>query len=218
MNFKLFLVFLISLNLHASSFKVGEGSQFVMKSGDQKIDLNIYVSESSFSNLGVEIHFGAGDLFITNMWQQFHFKIVDSGPLMITAGYIKTDQEAKSEIMTKELFQQNQGVEVQDFLFSKKEQIEKYHIADELVEVPAGSIMAKHYRKKSHGQVVDFWISDKVLPIGLVKLVSKSEKVKINNYSIELANLLKNVKPAIEPSQAIPLTQKTAKLLSKTKK
>jgi hypothetical protein len=168
--------------------------------------------------LGVEIHFGAGNLFITNMWQQFHFKIVDSGPLMITAGYIKTDQKSKSEIMTKELFQQNHGVEVQDFLFSKKEQIQQFHIADELVEIPAGSIMAKHYRKKSNGQVVDFWISEKVLPIGLVKLVSKSDKIQTNNYSIELASLLKNVKSAIEPSKAIPLTGKTAKLLSKSKK
>ena len=152
------------------------------------------------------------------MWQQFHFKIVDTGPLIITAGFIKTAKGAKTEIMTKELFQQNQGVEVQYFICSKKEQIQKYYIADELVEIPAGHIMAKHYRKKSNGQIIDFWISDKVLPIGLVKLVSKSEKVKTNNYSIELASLLKNVKATIDPRVAIPMTKETKKLLIRAKK
>jgi hypothetical protein len=220
MNFKLLIIAFIftSLNCAAGSFKKGDGSQFALMSEGQKVDLNIYVSESRFTNLAIEMHFGVGSIFVSNMWQQFHFQIIDKGPVAIKSGYIKTSKENPAEIMTKEFFQQNEGVQIQDFLFSKKEQIEKLFIGDELVEIPAGNIMEKHYRRISGGQTVDFWISDKVLPIGLVKLVSVSKEVKKNNYSIELASLLKNVKPTIIPSESIKLTDKTAELLRNIKK
>ena len=116
------------------------------------------------------------------------------------------------------VFKQNKGVQVEDFLFSKREDIEKFFVGNEQVEIPAGSIMTRHYRKTNNGQTVDFWIADKVGPISLVKLESKSKENKNANYKIELASLLRNVKPTIDPKQAIPLTEETAKVLSKTRK
>ena len=215
---KYFLIFIISFNVFALDFEPGEGSQFVMSTEGQKVDLSIYVTEKSSSGLGVEMHFGVGGMILTNMWQQFHFKLNGNAPLIIESGYIKTKPSAKAEIMTDDFFKQNDGgVQMQDFLFSKKSEIQKHFIGDEVVELPAGTIMAKHYQKKRDDQVVDFWISEKVGPISLVKLVSRSEKNKRNNYSIELASLLKNVKASINPKEAVKLTKDTAEILKKTK-
>jgi len=216
--FSLFLI-LFSFNIYALDFKPGTGSQFVMSTGGQKVDLSIYVTERNNTGLGVEMHFGAGGFMLTNMWQQFHFELNGNAPLVIKSGYIKTKPNKKPEIMTDGFFKNNDGgVQMQDFLFSKKSEIQRYFKGDEVVELPAGTITAKHYQKKRGDQVVDFWISDKVGPISLVKLVSKSEKNKNNNYSIELASLLKNVKASIDPKEAIPLTKDTAEILKKTKK
>lgn len=219
MRYLYLFIILLSFNIYALDFKPGEGSQFEMTSSGQKVDLSIYVTDKNENGLGVEMHFGAGGFLATNMWQQFRFELNGNAPLIIKSGYIKTSPTKKSEIMTDEFFKQNDsGVQMQDFLFSKKSEIQKYYIGDESVELPAGTIIAKHYQKKRADQIVDFWISEKVGPISLVKLVSKSEKNKNNNYSIELASLLKNVKASIDPKKAIPLTKDTADILKKTKK
>jgi len=216
---KYLLFFLFSFSAYALDFKPGEGSQFVMSTEGQKVDLSIYVTEKNATGLGVEMHFGAGGIMLTNMWQQFHFELNGDAPLVIKSGYIKTKPTNKPEIMTDDFFKQNDGgVQMQDFLFSNSSEIQKDYVGNESVELPAGTIMAKHYRKKRDDQIVDFWISDKVGPISLVKLVSKSEKNKRNNYSIELASLLRNVKASINPKEAVKLSKDTAEILEKTKK
>lgn len=218
MRFFIFIL-LISQSVFALDFKPGTGSQFVMSTEGQKVDLSIYITERNSDKISVEMHFGAGGIMLTNMWQQFQFKLENNLPLVVEAGYIKTKPDKKPEIMTDDFFKQNEnGVQMQDFLFSKKAEIEKYYLGDETVELPAGTIVAKHYQKKRGDQVVDFWISSQVGPISLVKLISKSEVNKHNNYTIELASLLRNVKASINPAQAIPLTKDTAEILKKSSK
>lgn len=204
----------------AESFQKGTGSQFVMTAkGQSKVDLNIYVSESSFTRLGIEYYFAVGNgLFKTQMWQQYIFKIVDNGPLNIEAGYIKTPELDKSETLTEEYFHTNKGVQVNDFIFSKRSEINKYKIGQETIEVPAGSLIATHYQKKNNGQTVDFWISDIVKPIGLVKLISRNPKISKQNYLIELKSLLKNVKSEIDPKKSVPLSKKGKELLASPSK
>ena len=150
-----------------------------------------------------------------NMWQQFQIEKSKQGHLKISKGFIKSGIHKKPEIMTKEQFQVNEGVQLQDFLFTKFVEIEKDYIGDEQLELPAGTLVAKHYRKVTGNQTVDYWISSEVLPIGLVKLISKSSKNSTNNYQIELNSMLRNVKPAIDPKKAIPMSNETSKLMSR---
>lgn len=210
------LLLLLSLNLHAEAFKQGTGSRYKMVSENgTTADLSIYISESSFTKLGVEYFFSTDGIIKSQMWQQFIFKIVDNGPLAIQAGYIKTSEFPKPEALTSEYLNVNNGVQVNDFIFAKKKELDKFKIKQELVEVPAGEIIATHYRKKRNGQVVDFWITDETKPIGLVKLISKNPKNPDHNYQLELLNLLKNVKPTITPKVAVPLTDKGKSILPK---
>lgn len=205
--------------LWALDFKPGSGSQFIMKTGGQSVDLSIYIADKKSDTLNVEMHFGVGGLMLTNMWQMFEFKLQNNAPLIISKGYIKTKLDNPPEIMTGDFFKQNDnGVQVQDFLFSSNEEIKNNFIGDEMVELPAGSVKAKHYQKKNNDQVVDFWIAETVGPISLVKLVSKSEKNQNNNYTIELSSLLQNVKPAINTNKAVPLTKDTAEILRTNRK
>jgi hypothetical protein len=47
----------------------------------------------------------------------------------------------------------------------------KTFVKEETVKVPAGSFKTKHYHDKTaEGDTVDFWVSENVMPIGLVKM------------------------------------------------
>ena len=131
------------------------------------------------------------------MWQQYQFKMKGNSPLEVIDGKILTSKFSKPQKMTNDVFSLNKGVGVDQFLFSDKSDIEKFKVGQGVIEVPAGKVQATHYRKKRDGQVVDFWISDQVKPIGLVKLISKSSQNPKQNYAIELKSLLVNVKPKI---------------------
>ncbi len=61
-------------------------------------------------------------------------------------------------------------------------------IGDESITVPAGTFECEHYRKKENGETVDFWISKKVSPYGVVKMNKSDasvvlEKVLTNETS-----------------------------------
>ena len=184
-----------------------------MTSQGQKVNLNIYVTAVADHQMSVEMHFGTGGLLGMNMFQQFQMNLKGSSSVQVQKGYVLTPSSNAPEVMKDYMFHQNRGVQMNDFLFNKKEDIDGAFIGDETIEVPAGSLIAKHYRKSNNGQIVDFWISDVVKPIGLVKLVSTSSKEKFNNYSIELSSLLKNVAAKIDPNKAIPMTKTTEEML-----
>lgn len=210
---KFLFLFFISFGVFAFEFKKGEGSEFVMTSQGQKVNLNIYVTAVADHQMSVEMHFGTGGLLGMNMFQQFQMNLKGSSSVQVQKGYVLTPSSNAPEVMKDYMFHQNRGVQMNDFLFNKKEDIDGAFIGDETIEVPAGSLIAKHYRKSNNGQIVDFWISDVVKPIGLVKLVSTSSKEKFNNYSIELSSLLKNVAAKIDPNKAIPMTKTTEEML-----
>lgn len=210
------LFFVLSINLHAGTkeYIVGAGSEFKF-TGDsgEKVALSIYITESSFTKLGVEYFMSSGGFMGVQAWQQFILGINDSG-LNMQEGYVLSAEMKAPEIMTKEFRENNQnGVQVEDFFFTKESDIEKFKIGVERIEVPAGSITSTHYRKKRADQTVDFWISDKAGAIGLVKLESKGGKTQ--NYKIELQSLITNVKPKIDPRIAVPLTEKGEKFITK---
>jgi hypothetical protein len=212
-----FLLLLFSLNLFAQyPFVVGTGSKFHLSMKDSPTaELAIYIAESSDQNIAVEYFFHAMNTFVeTKMWQQFHMKMGSNGAIDIHKGYVKTTSVDHPEILPKGFFAQKDGVQLNDFLFAKEEILNKFKVGDEKIEVPAGSVTASHYRKTNNGQTIDFWISNEAKPIGLVKLVSVHPKKAINNYSIELIGLMKNVKATINPKLAKPISKETQATLS----
>ncbi len=217
---KIFFPFLFFFFLPLASFSneytVGTGAQYKFF-GEQAVavDLSIYISESSFNKLGIEYFFLAGGFLGVASWQQYILSMSTSG-MNLQEGYIQSTDMKHPEKMNKEFLENNQdGVRLEDFLFFQGPQMEKYRLALETVEVPAGKILATHYRKKRDEQVVDFWIAEKVAPIGLVKLISSGIKDKNQNYKIELSSLLKNVKIKINPANATPLSEKGRMFLGK---
>jgi hypothetical protein len=221
MRLYLVLLVLITNNIFAGTkeYVIGSGSQFKFsseKGGD--VNLNIYITESSFSKLGIEYFFSSGGFLGVEAWQQYILGLKADG-LSLDEGYVQSPTMTKPEIMTKEFRENNEnGVKVEDFFFSKESEIEKYKVGIETVEVPAGSILCSHYQKKRAEQTVDFWISDKAGAIGLVKLVSKGLKDQTQNYTIELQSLLINVRAKINSKDAVPLTEKGRMFLGKKTK
>ena len=214
-KFKYFVaVFLICLT-QASSFKVGAGSKYRMTMQEgTSADVSIYITENKFGSLGVEYFISAGVLLPVQMWQQFILGMEPGSPIFVKAGYIKIPELKKPEKLTSAYLNVNDGVRVDDFLFSEPKELEKFRVGQEKVEVPAGSVMAIHYRKKRAGQTIDFWISDSAKPIALIKLTSKGKK-PTHNYTLELTELLKNVKRTINPNESVPLSEKGKAYLPK---
>ena len=215
------LIFLLTLPflIQAKDYTIGTGSEFKFnseKSGN--VNLSIYITESSFTRLGIEYFFSTTTSIIpVQLWQQFQLGLKDHG-ITLDGGYIQSDQMKKAETMSRDFLDNNpEGVNISDFFFSKQSDIDKYKIGIETQEVPAGSILATHYRKTHADQTVDFWISDKAGEIGLVKLQSKGKTNKDHDYTIELMSLLKNVKAKINPKEAVPLSEQGKALLSKEK-
>ena len=209
---------LFSINIYAGTkeYVVGTGSEFQLTAENEaKVTLSIYVTESSFTKLGIEYFFSTGGFLGVQAWQQYILGITSQG-LSLEEGYIQSPEMKNPEIMTKAFRENNEnGVQVEDFFFSKQADIDKYRIGIESIEVPAGTILSTHYQKKKDEQTVDFWIADKAGAIGLVKLISKGSKDKNHNYTIELISLLKNVKTKINPKNAVPLTEKGKMFLGK---
>ena len=210
-------LFFISSFLYAQTFEVGRGSEYTLNFQD-KINsrVSIYIASSSFSKLGIEYSFTVpGSLIPAQTWQQYHFSILDKGPLAIDKGFIQGHDMDYPEILTAEYFNVNDGVKVNDFLFSKQSEIDASLVGNERIEVPAGVSNTTHYRKSRGGQVVDFWISENTKPIALVKLISKNPKNPNQNYTMELISLLKGVKAKIEPKKAKSLSSKGKAYLAK---
>lgn len=208
---------IILLPINTLGFEVGAGSEFQMLSkGGERTHLSIYYVGVKETEIDVEFYFRSNSIFSTHVWQQFKMERT-YGAIKILSGHRKLGKKGPVELMEKKDLQINkgQGVELSSFLFSKSSEINKYFVGDEKIEVPAGSLMTKHYRKSRNGQIVDFWIADEVKPIGLVKLVSKNEKIPSQNYAIELLSLLKNVAAGIDPRKVRPLSQKARETLKR---
>lgn len=218
------LIFILVFYSHlilagTKEYIVGSGSEFkFVGNKGENVSLSIYISESSFNKLGIEYFFSVTNSFIpVQVWQQYQMGIKANG-LSLDAGYVLFDDMKSPEIMTQEFMKNNpDGVDVTDFFFQKQIDIDKYKIRTEQIEVPAGTLQTTHYRKTRDKQTVDFWISDAAGAIGLVKLISKGQNADEHNYTIELMSLLKNVKPKIDPKNAVPLSDKGRRFLGKKK-
>ena len=213
-----FLILFCFSSLAKNNFEVGSGSKYQMKvaGGAVGAQVSIYITENKFGTLGVEYYTTTlNSLMPVKMWQQFVLGMEPGSPMFIKEGYVKTPELSAPEKLTSAYLNVNEGgVRVDDFLFSKPEELEKFKKGQEMVEVPAGKVSALHYQKKRGNQIIDFWISDQAKPISLIKLVSKGKKPS-HNYVLELLELLKGVKPEIDKKKAVPLSKKGKSFLPK---
>jgi hypothetical protein len=72
-------------------------------------------------------------------------------------------------------------------------------VGEETVKVPAGTFKAKHYHAKLEGDsTLDYWIADKALPLGLVKMEGDPKTPGVPGpVKLELTALGKNAKQVI---------------------
>ncbi len=216
------LLWLLSFNSFADSlsqsFPAGRGASYKlkMKQDPTPISFSIYVAGTRVDSVHIEYFMETKGILPVQMWQQFEIGINPGKPADIRKGFVLTKELLKPEIMPADYLRgASGGVQVNDFLFSDKAQLDKDKVGEEIVEIAAGSTKAMHYRTSNNGQTIDYWISDDAKPMGLVMLVSKSEKSANQNYSLELASLMDNVKPKILPENAVPLSEKGKSLLAK---
>ncbi len=200
----LLLLFLLSFSSNA--FEIGTGAEYRFTSDLRTSKLDIYVADSKFNKLNIEYYFYSQEgIQKIKLWQQFELSLNQNRLIGIRKGYIYSPELPSPQILTQKYYSGKKGIQLNSFLGVNKEDIEEYRIGIENIEVPAGSIRAIHYRQKEGNQTIDYWISDLVKPIGLVKLISKDDSSKNNCYTIEMQSLLKNVKAKIKPSEATRL-------------
>lgn len=215
----LFVVVAISAYAQSlsESFPAGKGAVYKIKFKDDPtpVHLSLYVAGTRVDSVHIEYQLETKGLLPVQMWQQFEIGVTPKGA-EIRKGFVLAKELPKPEIMPADYLKgASGGLQVNDFLFATKEQLARHRIAEEMVEIAAGTTKATHYRTSSNGQTVDYWISDKAKPMGLVMLISKGEKSAHHNYSLELVNMMENVKPKIVPERAVPLTSKGKSFLAR---
>ena len=202
----------------SQSFPAGSGANYKIKmqADPTPILLQLYVASTRVDSVNIEYFLETKGLVSVQMWQQFEIGVAPGKAAEIRKGYVLARELTKPESMPKAYLEgASGGIQVNDFLFADKARLDKDKVGIEMVEISAGATKATHYRAASNGQTVDYWISDEAKPMGLVMLVSKSEKDPNRNYSLELVNLMENVKAKIKPEESVPLTENGKGLLAK---
>lgn len=202
----------------SQSFPAGSGSKYriKMKKDSTPILLSMYVAGTRVDSVHIEYFLETEGLLPVQMWQQFEIGVSPGSSVNIRKGFVFTKElESPESMPARYLEGAGGGIQVNDFLFADKARLEKDLVGVETVEIAAGETKATHYRTTGSDQTVDYWISDEAKPMGLVMLVSKSEKDENRNYSLELLNLISNVKAKILPEKAKPISEKGKQLLAK---
>jgi hypothetical protein len=80
-------------------------------------------------------------------------------------------------------------------------------VGKETLKVPAGSFQTSHYRDQTEVGTVDFWMTDSVPPLGLVKLtVTPKEGSPTNKVALELTGKGTDAKATIT-KKPVPMNQ-----------
>lgn len=215
------LIILFSINCFAQnlsqSFPAGSGSNFEIKFQNQNAPINasIYIAGTRTESVFVEYMMETKELIPVQLWQQFEIQISENGS-KIKSGYVLGKDFKSPEIIPPEFLKEESGIPLSDFLLKKENEFKKFKIADEIVEIAAGSTKATHYRMTKNDQILDFWISNEAKPLGLVMLTSKNSKVPDQNYSLQLVSLIENIKAKIEPEKSVPLTEKGKSIVQRS--
>lgn len=183
-------------------YKKGEGSKYLFEGFMGQAQVIMTVADQSESKLAIEINFKTTTKVPQEMWQQFILEMDSSKKLVLKEGYMHSTLSEKAEKINLKSLAATEDFEMKDFLITNKEELQKNKVAEEKVQTPAGLIQTTHYRVKSKGATLDYWISEQALPFGLVKMVSSGPEEK-HKYSMTLEMRVKGVKPKINPKNVV---------------
>jgi hypothetical protein len=195
----------------------GNGSRFTMHAQGGTYDMQIgLVKVDPVSEL-VTVEVFAAAQFGDPLWQQFTLSTTGPRP-KIEAGYIQVGNRAPMRLQDKHLAGTS-NLDINLFLLSEAELRKDTMgslkpVGQEAIKTKAGAVDCGHYRLEKPEQTLDVWISDDARPIGLIKLVSTGKK-PMDNYRLELQELLSGIAAKIDPRRAVPLSDEIKTLLSR---
>jgi hypothetical protein len=186
----------------------GNGSRFKLHAQGSVSDLQVGLVTVDQSAARVIVEVFASAQLSDPLWQQFSLSLKGSKP-QVEAGYIQVGRRAPMPLPQKTLAGTG-NLDVGLFLLSEADlkggRTDLKEIGPEAVTIPAGTVTCRHYQMDRPEQKLDVWISDEARPIGLVRLVSVGKK-PIDNYRLELEELLSGIAAKIDPARAVPLTE-----------
>jgi hypothetical protein len=197
-------------------FTVGSGANYGMKmlKTGEEVSVSIYFTKVEKNIFHVEYYMKAENTFVPiELWQQFHCLAQLGEAIRIQKGFVLLADSSHPEEMTEDMLKGFDGVMISDFLFSDEEKLKGLKVKDEELNLYKRKVKSTHYRQSRNGQTIDFWLSPQFKPLGLVKLISRSETKSHQNYQLELLQLSKNVKAKIDPSQAKAMGEKAKTIL-----
>lgn len=216
---KLIKLFSLTLFISFSYFGFNQsydksGSKFTLVFKDNiKSDLSIYIAGVEGNMVGVEMYFHEKSFSNTRMSQQFWID-KSASQLEIKEGYFLVPEFSKPQRLTKEYFNVNSGVKLEDFLFSDEASLKKNSKGKVTIKVAGMDLECEKFEKSRGKQKITYYISPKAKPIGLVKLISEGEEEQ-HNYVIEFNHLIKNISPKIDRSIATEMTEEGKSFLPK---
>ncbi|MFH1075924.1 MAG: hypothetical protein V1753_03660 [Pseudomonadota bacterium] len=193
----------------------GEGAAYLLHdyTGENHFALAIVGIDGVAKHVVIEV-FAKSDIAGKGLFQQFVFAFPEDRPV-INKAYIMIDGQSPMTIPATAL-SKTDNLRIEDFL-TKKDDLQSGNygkkIGTETIHVPAGATECIHYQHKGDGCVVDFWLSDQVLPIGIVKLKSRGSK-QMQNYTLELTKVLSGVGQAIDETRVVPLSEEMKQILN----
>ncbi|MDA8791872.1 hypothetical protein N9N67_01430 [Bacteriovoracaceae bacterium] len=213
------LAALILISLPALSFNQSydkSGSKFTLIFKDNiKSDLSIYIAGIEGNMVGVEMFFHEKSFSNTRMSQQFWID-KSSSKLEIKEGYFLVPEFKSPQKLTKEYFNVNSGVKIEDFLFADESSVKENSKGKVTLTVAGMDIPCEKFEKSRGKQKITYYISPMAKPIGLVKLISEGEEEQ-HNYVIEFNHLIKNISPKIDRKIATEMTEEGKSFLPKPK-
>lgn len=197
-------------------YKKGVGAKFkISMPHSPPAQLMMYVVDKSSDEIGLEFYFSNPLLPMPlKLWQQFRLKGSAKSGLQLTEGYLQDAEMKQPQRLPREYLQGYEGVQMNSFLIGGREDLDEHYVGDAEKKVGSATVTTKHYRIEENGQTVEFWLHEKAEPFGLVALKSEGQKSS-QNYQLELKGLVKNARGKIEPSKAVPLSDKMRGLLPK---
>lgn len=195
----------------------GNGSHFTMYHEGSAYDLQVALIRVDTAARRVVIEVFAAAQLSEPLWQQFHLSVKGSRPT-VEAGYIQMGNKAPMRLPDTHLSGMG-NLDMSLFLLSEAElqwsaKDGPKRLGQEKIQTPAGAVTCSHFRLERSGQQVDFWVSDVARPIGLVRMVSAGRE-SIDNYKLELAELLSGVVAKIDPVKAGPLSEEMKAILTR---
>jgi hypothetical protein len=172
---------------------VGSWADYNITTNDMKGKLRWALVEKIPAGIGVEMTMEGGITALIGGQKSTTRMLLDPDPL-------KAKNPVKRLILQRgdndpmELPADNPAVQAQKFARPDPKNLVK----KETIKVPGGSFNASHYREVRGDSTIEYWLSETVLPLGLVKMVSTPKSAGTGpKVTMELAAKGSDAKPTI---------------------